>query len=252
MNTDRSPSADSEETTPPPPQPPETPAHKPRRRSVLRELPVLIVVALVISLLLKAFIVQAFFIPSGSMEKTLHGCPGCRGDRVIVNKLSYRVGDIKRGQVIVFKGPSSWPAEVSTAKPPSNPVRRGVLAAARALGVAPPDESDFIKRVIGLPGDTVRCCDAGHVQVNGRSLNETYLYQDDRARFGPVTVPKGKLWVMGDHRSDSADSRANGPIPVKNVIGHAVVIVWPVSRWARLPTPSTFGDVPNGNPRLAP
>ncbi len=216
--------------------------------SFWRELPILIIVALGLAMLIKAFLVQAFFIPSGSMEKTLHGCDGCSGDRVLVNKLVYRFGDVHRGQIVVFNGVDSWTPEVSTTQP-SNLAQRVIRDIGSAIGIAPPGEEDFIKRVIGIPGDTVACCDAqGRVTVNGVALNEPYVYQDDHARFGPVTVGKGRLWVMGDHRGFSADSRAHigdpggGTIPESHVIGRAFVRVWPPSRIGTLPVPKTFSQ----------
>jgi signal peptidase I len=226
------------------------------RRGLKGEIPLLVLVALALALVIKAFFVQAFFIPSESMEKTLHGCRGCNGDRVLVNKILYDFRDIHRGEIVVFRGPPSWDAEVPTGPSSGNPVRRLLRGVGRAIGAAPPSEKDFIKRVIGVPGDVVQCCDAkGRVVVNGVPLDEPYLYQDDHATFGPVTVPKGRLWVMGDHRSASGDSRAHqddhqGTIPEQNVIGRAFVKVWPPNRIGRLPVPSTFladGTIPGAS-----
>jgi signal peptidase I len=222
-----------------------------RKASFWRELPILLVIALVLAVLIKTFLVQAFFIPSSSMEKTLHGCPGCSGDRVLVNKLTYRFHDPRPGDVVVFRGPESWAPEVHIAGP-SNILQRGVRAFGQVIGIAQPNEKDFIKRVIAVGGQTVRCCDPqGRVLVDGRALDEPYIFldgqQDPRlAQFGPVKVPDGRLWVMGDHRNASADSRAHiadsdlGTISVDDVIGKAFVIVWPPSRWNTLGTPSTF------------
>ncbi len=214
--------------------------------SFLRELPFLVVVALGLALLIKAFLVQAFFIPSGSMERTLHGCPGCSGDRVLVNKLVYHFRDVRRGEIVVFNGVDSWTPEITVVEP-TNPVQRVLRSVGGALGVAPPGEEDFIKRVIGVPGDTVQCCDTrGRVQVNGVALHEPYVYQDDKKPFGPVKVPAGRLWVMGDHREFSSDSRAHttdpggGTIPENKVIGRAFVVVWPLTRVKTLPVPGTF------------
>lgn len=229
-----------------------------RRGSFWRELPVLLVVAFVLAILLKTFLIQAFFIPSASMEKTLHGCPGCSGDRVLVNKLVYRFHDPRPGDVVVFRGPNTWQPEVHVSEP-SNPVSKFFRAIAQAVGAAQPSEKDFVKRVIAVGGQTVSCCDAkGRVQVDGRSLDEPYIYQNSPQvnsttcglgrKFGPVTVPKGRLWVMGDHRSDSADSRCHvddqyhGTVAVDEVIGKAFLRVWPPSRWGTLGTPSTFKD----------
>ncbi|GLY74432.1 signal peptidase I [Actinoallomurus iriomotensis] len=211
-----------------------------RNRSFLRELPILIGVALVLSLLIKTFLVQAFFIPSESMERTLHGCAGCTGDRILVEKISYRVGDPKPGDIVVFRAPPAWEPETRVAKP-TNPVRRAVNWVGAAFGVPQPNEKDLVKRVIAVGGQTVRCCDAqGRVLVDGHPLDEPYVYQDDHRQFGPITVPPGRLWVMGDHRSDSADSRFHlddghdGTVPAGNVIGRAFVIIWPPSRWNSL------------------
>lgn len=225
------------------------PAGKHKKKSggsFWRELPILILVALGLAMIIKAFLIQAFFIPSGSMEKTLHGCTGCSGDRVLVNKLVMRFRDVQRGEIVVFSGVDSWTPEVQTVEP-TNLAQRVFRNVGSAIGIAPPGEEDFIKRVIGIPGDVVQCCDVnGRVTVNGVGLNETYVYEDDRARFGPVTVPQGRLWVMGDHRRFSADSRAHtadpggGTIAESHVIGRAFVKVWPPSRIGTLPVPDTF------------
>jgi signal peptidase I len=230
---------------------------RPRSRG-WRELPVLIVVALVLAVLVKTFLVQAFFIPSGSMETTLHGCPGCNGDRVLVNKVVYKIRDIHRGEIVVFNGVDSFDSEIPDA-PPANGVQKVVRGVTRLVGLGAPGEKDYIKRVIGLPGDRVACCSNGHVTVQPKGsstaieLHEPYLYEDDREVFcaagtdaqcpagAPgVLVPKGRLWGMGDHRGASSDSRANGTIPIDKVIGRAFVVVWPFSRAKTLPVPDPF------------
>jgi signal peptidase I len=222
------------------------------------ELPVLVVVALVLAVLVKTFLVQAFFIPSGSMEQTLHGCPGCSGDRVLVNKVLYKVRDIRRGEIVVFNGVDSFDSEVPD-PPPANDLQQAVRAFTRLVGLGAPGEKDYIKRVIGLPGDRVACCSDGHVTIQPKGsktaieLDEPYLYEDDHQVFcaagtdaqcppgAPgVLVPEGRLWVMGDHRGASSDSRANGTIPIDRVIGRAFIVVWPVTRVKTLPVPSTF------------
>jgi signal peptidase I len=220
-----------------------------KQGSFWRELPVLIGVALVLALVIKAFVVQAFFIPSQSMENTLK-----IGDRVLVNKIVYHTRDIHRGDVVVFNGLDSWDPEVNFQEP-TNPVSKALRAVGSAFGVVP-GEKDYIKRVIGIPGDHVKCCDAqGEITVNGHPLTETsYLYTDpvtkeqNAASDRPfdITVGPGRLWVMGDHREVSADSRAHlgdpggGTIPADRVIGRAFVVVWPVDRWKTLPIPKTF------------
>ncbi|NHC13338.1 signal peptidase I [Motilibacter sp. E257] len=178
-----------------------------RRALALREAAFLAVAAVLGAVLIKAFLVEAFYIPSGSMEQTLHGCEGCSGnDRVLVWKLGTRLGDPERGDIVVFGTEGTRYAQLSS-------------------------ERDVIKRVIGVGGDEVRCCDPqGRVVVNGEPLDEPYVYEDNSMAFGPVTVPADQLWVMGDHRSDSQDSRFVGPIPVENVVGQAFVRVWPLHR----------------------
>jgi len=223
-----------------------------------RELPVLIVVALVLAILVKTFLVQAFFIPSGSMERTLHGCPGCNGDRVLVNKVVYKIRDIHRGEIVVFNGVDSFDSEIPDA-PPANGLQRAMRGLTKLVGLGAPGEKDYIKRVIGLPGDRVACCSNGHVTVQPKGsgtaieLHEPYLFEDDHEIFcaagtdaqcpagAPgVLVPPGRLWVMGDHRGASSDSRANGTIPIDKVIGRAFVVVWPFSRAKTLPVPDPF------------
>lgn len=210
---------------------------------LLRELPVLIFVALALALLIKTFLVQAFFIPSDSMENTL-----LTGDRVLVNKFASHFGEVKRGQVVVFRDPGGWlgnePVQRST-----NPVARGLKDVFVFVGLLPSDnEKDLIKRVIGVPGDKVACCTGGKVTVNGVPLDEPYIYPGDKPsdRTFSITVPPNRLWVMGDHRSLSADSRVHmsepggGTIPSDNVVGRAFVLVWPLGRWTTLPVPETF------------
>jgi signal peptidase I len=207
---------------------------------------VLLVIAAVIAVGVHSFLFQAFFIPTGSMEHTLNV-----GDRVIVNRLSYKVGHVKRGQIVVFSGVDSWTPEGSVTQP-HNPVLRELSKVGSYLGFAPSGEQDFIKRVIGVPGDHVVCCNTqGQITVNDQVLQEHYLYpgSDNRTLPFDIVVPPGRLWVEGDHRNDSADSRSHtglpggGTIPINKVIGRAFVIVWPFSRVHRLEIPASYGAV---------
>jgi signal peptidase I len=219
-----------------------------------QEFPILVVVALVLALLLKTFLVQAFYIPSASMENTLQGgnpncsecgtSPGHPFARVLVNKLAYDFSSPRRGDIVVFKGPPRWPIEAQFTTP-SNPIARVLHDVGGVVGLAPSSSNDFVKRVIGVGGDTIRCRD-DVLSVNGHVLNEPFLYpgshpcSSDGFEGKTVTVPKGDLFVMGDHRNDSEDSRVNGPVPVSDVIGRAFVVIWPASQWKTLPIPATF------------
>jgi signal peptidase I len=223
-----------------------TPSKPKKSRPFWVEALVLVAIAAVIAVGVHSFLFQAFFIPTGSMENTLKV-----NDRVIVNRLSYKVGHVQRGQIVVFSGVDSWSPEGSVTTP-HNPVLHALSKVGSYLGFAPSGEQDFIKRVIGLPGDHVVCCDAqGRITVNGHALVEPYLYpgSDNTTMPFNITVPPGNLWVEGDHRNDSADSRSHtglpggGSIPINKVIGRAFVIVWPLSRFHMLSTPSTFSTV---------
>jgi signal peptidase I len=212
-----------------------------RRARRLQVVGALVTIALMISV--RAFLFQAYFIPSPSMQQTL-----AVGDRVLVNKMSYEVGHPKRGQIVVFNGANSFE--------PEGHHDGGFFAPLLSLIGASASEDDFIKRVIGIPGDHVQCCDAGgHLQVNGIPLSEPYLYPGDipsEVKFD-VVVPPGRLWVMGDHRSRSADSRSHlgdpggGTVPIDKVVGRAVAIVWPLNHAGRLRIPDSFeGLTKNG------
>jgi signal peptidase I len=218
-------------------------ATRPRRkRSFWREFPVLVVVALLLAVVIKTYAIQAFFIPSGSMENTLE-----INDRVLVNKLVYDVRGIHRGDIVVFNGDGSW--DPGTVPVDTNFVVKFANGFASMFGFGHPGDI-LVKRVIGLPGDRVACCDVQHrVMVNGVALTEqSYLYRGDSPSMSSfsITVPPGRLWVMGDHRLISDDSRdhlgspGGGTIPESAVVGRAFVIIWPLGRWRFLPIPATF------------
>lgn len=195
------------------------------RGSSLRELVILVVVALLLAVVVKTYVVQAYYIPSASMEPTL-----MPGDRVLVNKLAFRLGSLKRGDVVVFiHNPPGGPT------PPSgNPVVRVATDVGRALGIVAPAQTDFIKRVIGLPGDHLSCS-GGKVYINGVVNPEPYLPAGVQTQCAPVTVPPGDMFVMGDNRGDSEDSRVFGPVSQSLIVGQAFVRVWPLSRLGTLP-----------------
>ncbi|WP_406478989.1 signal peptidase I [Streptomyces platensis] len=223
-----------------------------RQRGFWQELPILVVIALLLALLIKTFLVQAFLIPSDSMQDTLQ-----RGDRVLVDKLTPWFGsEPERGEVVVFHDPGGWLDET----PPPEP--NAVQQFLSFIGLMPSaEEKDLIKRVIAVGGDTVECHGTGPVKVNGKALKEdSYLFPGntpcgDKA-FGPVKVPKGSIWVMGDHRQKSQDSRyhtnlkGNGTVETKQVVGRAFTIAWPINRWSWLPVPDTF-DQPALNKAVA-
>jgi signal peptidase I len=211
--------------------------------SLWLEIPILIGTALVLTFLIQTFLARVYVIPSQSMEQTLHGCPDCTNDRVLVDKVTYRFGDPGPGDVVVFRGPESWGSNPEVGSSDTNIVTRTFHQFGALFGLAPPDERDFVKRVIATGGQTVQCCDDhNRVIVDGKALDEPYLYfglgaGNAQEPFKPVTVPDGHLWVMGDNRNNSSDSRrhiddtSTGTIPVANVIGKARAIVLPPSRW---------------------
>jgi signal peptidase I len=218
-----------------------------KSRKFYRELAIIVAAAIILTLLIKAFVVQVYRIPSDSMDNTL-----LPGDRVLVNKLIYHFRGIARGDIVVFSGAGSWGnldgSPISA--PPSNPVLRFFDAALADIGIHN-NNTYYIKRVIGLPGDHVACCTNGLVTVNRVPLHETgYLYPGaipSRTTFN-ITVPPGRLWVMGDNRQYSDDSRSHmqdgspfqGTVPENEVTGRAFLVIWPLSRFGDLPIPATF------------
>ena len=210
----------------------------PRKGSVLREFPILVVVALLVSLLIKTFLVQFFYIPSGSMETTLQ-----IQDRVAVNKVPFISDNIKRGDIVVFRDPNNWlPENVENS---SNSITAKAKSLLVTVGVLPnPAKQYLVKRVIGVAGDRVLCCTAsGKLSINGTEVTEPYIYGGDAPsdmKFD-VTVPEGKLWVMGDHRGASADSRYHqedvngGFVPLESVSGRVVSVIWPFKNLTYVP-----------------
>lgn len=200
-----------------------------RRSSFWRELPILLGVAILVAVLVRTFVLQTFFIPSPSMEKTLN-----IDDRVLVNKLVYDFRSPERGEIVVFRAPTRWSGN--------------------------PAGEDYIKRVIGVGGDRVQCCDGeGRLMINGTSLTEPYIF-DERGQRDPaadekfdIVVPAGRLWLMGDHRSESGDSLEHwehtsdidqATVPESAVVGRAFTIFWPLDRAGWLSVPASFEAVP--------
>ena len=202
-----------------------------RKGSLLRELPILVILALLVSLLIKSFLVQFFFIPSGSMENTLQ-----IKDRVAVNRLPFIGNDIQRGDVIVFRDPAGWLPEATEASGNVvvNTIREGLVL----VGVVPnPAKQYLVKRVIGVAGDNVVAKDQV-LTINGKPTSEPYIFAGNTPSDTDfnVTVPEGKVWVMGDHRGASGDSRVhqddvnNGMVPVEKITGKVVAKIWPLNR----------------------
>jgi signal peptidase I len=240
---------------------PDTSGSGRKKRGALREGAILVAIALVLYYVMLTFVARPYLIPSESMEPTLHGCAGCVGDRIMVDKVTYRFSSPEPGDVVVFKGPPSWNAGYKSIRS-DNPALRTLQNVLSFVGFVPPDENDLVKRVIAVGGQTVECRVDTGLTVNGKPLHEPYLdpntmmsdpsvYPCLGFEFGPVTVPKDRLWVMGDNRTHSADSRFHctntaadfpkgiqctgdpmaGTVPVDNVIGKARFIAWPPSRW---------------------
>jgi signal peptidase I len=241
---------------------PDSEPDKPEKKhGALREGAILVAIALVLYYVMLTFVARPYLIPSESMEPTLHGCAGCVGDRIMVDKLSYRFGAPQPGDVIVFKGPPNWNIGYKSIRS-DNTALRWVQNTLSFVGFVPPDENDLVKRVIAVGGQTVECRATTGLTVDGKRLDEPYLdpqtmnadpaiYPCLGNEFGPVSVPTDRLWVMGDNRTHSADSRAHctsqpidaqrgllctgdpmaGTVPVDNVIGKARFIAWPPGRW---------------------
>jgi len=209
-----------------------------KKGSLLKELPILVVVALVVSLFIKTFVVQFFYIPSGSMENTLQ-----IKDRVAVNKVPFISKNISRGDVVVFRDPDDWLPEIVDYD--TNKYVSKAKSALVAVGVLPnPTKQYLVKRVVGVEGDHIVCCTkAGNLTINDVEVTEPYIYAGNKPsemKFD-VTVPKGKLWVMGDHRGASADSRYHqedinkGFVPISRVTGRVVAVIWPFKNITYVP-----------------
>jgi signal peptidase I len=209
-----------------------------KRGSLLKELPILVVVALVVSLLIKTFVVQFFYIPSGSMENTLQ-----IKDRVAVNKVPFISKSINRGDVVVFRDPNNWLPKIVDYN--TNKYVAKAKSALVAVGVLPnPAKQYLVKRVIGVAGDHIVCCTKDEkLNINGVEVTEPYIYAGNKPsemKFD-VTVPEGKIWVMGDHRGASADSRYHqedinkGFVPLSRVTGRVVAVIWPFKNITYVP-----------------
>ena len=211
--------------------------------SWLKETSFILITAITLSVLLRTFIFQAFFVPSESMVATL-----LKDDRIIASKLSYRFNEIHRGDIVVFADPGNWLPDPR----PETGVKANVTKLFSWIGILPANSgSDLVKRVIGLPGDHVKCCTNKHIVINGHVLkSEPYTRgSSDQVQFD-IVVPKDRLFVMGDNRERSSDSRfhldaRSGTIPIANVVGQVVAIVWPLDRFGTMFSPQELSKVPN-------
>ncbi|CCH77879.1 Signal peptidase I [Nostocoides japonicum T1-X7] len=222
-----------------------TPDPAARRPHRFARLVIEVCIAVLLVVLVRTFVVQSFYVPSGSMEPTV-----MPADRVLVDRLHGASG-LRRGDIVVFDGTEAWNA-VRSAEPEGGALGRILRPVQSALGIDP-QETDYLKRIIGLPGDHVVCCTAsGHLTINGAEVVEPYLPSGMRASevTFDVTVPSGKLWLMGDNRPESADSRAHlgdpggGMVPESDVIGRVTLRFWPVSRWGTMERSTTLSDLP--------
>ena len=208
-----------------------------------RETAFIIVSALILSALVRACLVQAFYVPSASMEDTL-----MVSDRIIASKISTRIAGVSRGEVVVFRDPGDW---LPDPPPPADSLRSKARSALTFIGLLPSDTGqDLVKRAIGIAGDRVACCDAqGRIEVNGVGLDEPYIKgPTDQVAFD-IVVPPQSMFVLGDNRGDSRDSRYhlevnNGGIPLANAVGRVVLVVWPFASFGTLPIPAVFGSIP--------
>lgn len=215
------------------------------------EIPLLIIIALIISFLVQTFVGRVYRIPSESMEPTLIGCEGCDGDRIVVDKITYHFSDPRPGDVVVFKGPESW-NEGYDSQRSDNPAIRALQNAGSVVGLVPPDENNLVKRIIAVGGQTVGGCGPeGEVLVDGQPVKDEGFINDPAAsrqnpmncNFGPVEVPEGNVWVMGDNRSNSADSRYHmgdqyqGTVPEDLIVGKVRWIILPFSRIGSVDSP---------------
>ena len=214
----------------------------------VREVAVVVVVALLLSAFVRTFLLQAFYVPSASMENTL-----LINDRIVASKITTRIAGVQRGDIVVFQDPGSWLSPIDEPAGFGNDVRRFLTY----VGLMPSKTGDdLVKRVIGIGGDRVVCCDAtGHITVNSYALTDaSYLppaMTSDQVKFD-VVVPKDHIFVMGDNRSNSEDSRFhldlnNGSVPVQNVVGRVVVRLWPFDRLGFLGRPDSFSKIPNAS-----
>jgi len=207
----------------------------------LGETAIIIVSALVLSALVRAFLVQAFFVPSASMEDTL-----LISDRIVASKITTSMSGVSRGEVVVFKDPGDWLPEPP---PPPDGMRGAIRTGLTFIGLLPSDSgSDLVKRAIGIEGDRISCCNAdGQIVLNGVPLLEDYIIGPTNQVQFDVVVPKGGIFVMGDNRGDSRDSRyhletENGAVPVDDVVGRVVSVIWPLNRIATVPIPDIYGN----------